>query len=95
MNAVAPGIILSNGMNNYPEGVLEIVSKETHFQNPSCRLGVEEEISSVVTFLLTPASAYVTGTTFRVDGGASLLKSYGSEVFQQESKMPVFVSFRR
>ena len=39
---------------------------------PARRLGTEEEVASTVTFLLSPAAAYITGETVRVDGASSL-----------------------
>ncbi|MFN3294601.1 MAG: SDR family oxidoreductase, partial [Gemmobacter sp.] len=37
---------------------------------PLGRYGTEAEISAAITYLLSPAAAYVTGTCLRVDGGA-------------------------
>lgn len=73
VNAVAPGGILSSGLGNYPEEVQE-VALQTMKEVPAARLGTESEVSAAVTFLLSPAAAYVTGATLRVDGGGSLAK---------------------
>ena len=72
-NAVAPGIILSSGFNNYPEPVLELL-KTLPEQIPAARFGTESEVSSAVVYLLSPAAAYVTGETVRVDGASSLYR---------------------
>jgi citronellol/citronellal dehydrogenase len=74
VNAVAPGAILSSGLTNYPEELHEAAAA-TARQNPSSRLGTESEVAAAVTFLLSPAAAYVTGVTLRVDGGSSLQKA--------------------
>jgi len=39
-------------------------------QVPMQRFGTEAEVSAVIVFLLSPASAYVTGSHYRVDGGS-------------------------
>ena len=41
---------------------------------PAKRLGTESEVSAAVCFLLSPAAAYVTGETLRVDGGSSIYR---------------------
>lgn len=72
MNAVAPGIIYSEqAAANYTgqhKGLLQSAAKRT----PAKRVGVPEEVSAAVCFLLSPASSYTTGATLRVDGGSSL-----------------------
>jgi citronellol/citronellal dehydrogenase len=52
----------------------------------SNRLGTTEEVSSAATYLLSPAAAYVTGVTLRVDGGSSLR---GNDLFQLPEKVGV------
>lgn len=71
INAVAPGIILSTGMNNYPEGVVEAAARLV----PLKRLGSTREVAWSVLHLLSPAGDFITGATMRVDGGASLWNS--------------------
>ena len=67
-NAVAPGIIRTSGTDRYPEELLHIARRST----PWKRLGVSEEVAHLVTFLASPAADYVTGSTYYIDGGASL-----------------------
>jgi citronellol/citronellal dehydrogenase len=74
INAVAPGAILSSGLKNYPEAILR-TAKEAFRKNPASRAGTESEVSAAVCFLLSPAAAYITGATLRVDGGSSLAKA--------------------
>lgn len=73
VNAVAPGFILSSGLASYPLPVQHLAAR-LFKRNPSGRPGTESEVSAAVTFLLSPAAAYVTGETLRVDGASSLLK---------------------
>lgn len=74
VNAVAPGFVLSSGLSNYPAPVQQMAAKLMP-QNPSGRVGTESEVSAAVAFLLSPAAAYISGVTLRVDGGASLQKA--------------------
>ncbi|MGB6762250.1 SDR family oxidoreductase, partial [Mycobacterium sp.] len=39
---------------------------------PLARFGTVDELAGVVTFLLSPAAAYITGAVLRVDGGLGL-----------------------
>ncbi|MAE94469.1 MAG: 2,4-dienoyl-CoA reductase [Deltaproteobacteria bacterium] len=75
VNAVAPGVILSSGMLNYPPEVIARAAKGSRGFPPS-RLGTESEVSAAVAFLLSPAAAFITADTLRVDGGASLYKTH-------------------
>lgn len=73
VNAVAPGIILSSGFHNYPEPV-QAALKMLPAELPAQRFGTESEVSAAVLFLLSPAAAYVSGVTLRVDGASSLYR---------------------
>jgi len=73
VNAVAPGLILSSGFKNYPEPVQEAM-KTLPSQVPARRFGTESEVSAAVVYLLSPAAAYVTGETLRVDGALPLYR---------------------
>jgi len=73
INSVAPGIIASSGLKNYPAPVIDML-KGMKSEIPAKRLGTESEISSVVAFLLSPSAAYLSGQTIAVDGGASLYR---------------------
>lgn len=68
VNCVAPGVILTTGMHNYPPGMIEAAARTI----PMRRLGTAAEVAGAVLYLLSPAGDFVTGTTLRIDGGASL-----------------------
>jgi 3-oxoacyl-[acyl-carrier protein] reductase len=63
VNAVAPGIIETGMTQNIP--FLEEVKKNI----PLKRAGRAEEVASVVSFLLSQDSSYMTGQTLSVNGG--------------------------
>jgi citronellol/citronellal dehydrogenase len=73
VNAIAPGMILSSGFKTYPEPVQELL-KTLPKEVPAGRFGTESEVSAAVAFLLSPAAAYLTGETLRVDGAQSLYR---------------------
>ena len=76
VNAVAPGWVASSGMDTYQGAVRALIPKlKAHV--PLRRLATEAEVSAAIVFLLSPASAFITGVTLQIDGGASL----GSAVF--------------
>jgi citronellol/citronellal dehydrogenase len=69
VNAVAPGIVASSGMDRYPpshrEAILAAPSRV-----PLRRFGTESEIAAAIVYLLSPAAAFVSGACLRVDGAA-------------------------
>jgi len=71
VNAVAPGWIASSGMDAYGPGMAPLL-RTLKDNNPMKRMGLEAEVSSVICFLLSPGSAFVTGITVPIDGGAPL-----------------------
>ncbi|CAL9689059.1 unnamed protein product [Knipowitschia caucasica] len=75
VNAVAPGTIFSKtAMENYKDLGPALFKMSIPF-SPAKRLGIPEEISSAVCFLLSPGSSYISGATLRVDAGQSLYHS--------------------
>ncbi|XP_048389763.1 peroxisomal trans-2-enoyl-CoA reductase isoform X1 [Stegostoma tigrinum] len=75
VNAVAPGVIFSEtAVANYKKLGPELF-KGYIPKIPAKRLGVPEEVSSVVCFLLSPAASFMTGETVKVDAGQSLYQS--------------------
>ena len=72
-NAIAPGLVntpLSSRIVNNP-AALEVSIK----MHPSGRIGEPSDISRMIYFLLNPENSWITGQTFRVDGGLSATKS--------------------
>ncbi|XP_069472901.1 peroxisomal trans-2-enoyl-CoA reductase-like isoform X1 [Ambystoma mexicanum] len=74
INSVAPGTIFSEtAAANYTDGIG--LFKHYIPKIPAKRLGLPEEISPMVCFLLSPAATFVTGETVKVDAGQSLYHS--------------------
>jgi len=69
VNAVAPGWIASSGLDTYPKEI-QAYFKQLHRAVPLQRLGTESECSAAICFLLSPAAAFISGATLRVDGAA-------------------------
>jgi citronellol/citronellal dehydrogenase len=67
VNAVAPGYIASSGMDHYPPEMGPML-REMAKTVPLGRFGTEAETSAGIVFLLSPAAAFISGTTLRIDG---------------------------
>ena len=76
INAVAPGVIHSSGLSNYPPAVQQSILSSSSANIPLRRLGTVREVAATVVFLLSPGSAFITGATIRVDGGGSLYRPH-------------------
>jgi citronellol/citronellal dehydrogenase len=77
VNAIAPGWIASSGLDQYPPEMREHI-RALPKKVPLGRLGTESEISAAITFLLSPAAAFISGSCMRVDGAVPNVKSnYG------------------
>jgi citronellol/citronellal dehydrogenase len=68
INCVAPGIIRSSGLENYPPELVAGVEKNI----PMKRLGTVEEVAHLTLFLASDFASYITGETMYVDGGSRL-----------------------
>jgi citronellol/citronellal dehydrogenase len=67
VNAVAPGYIASEGLDHYPPetaGMMRAMPATV----PLGRFGTEAEMSAAITFLLSPAASFISGSVLRVDG---------------------------
>lgn len=68
INAVAPGIIQSSGLDQYPPDFLKGINSKI----PMKRMGTMDEVAYLVSFLSSPMASYITGETIYVDGGQRL-----------------------
>ncbi len=87
VNAVAPGLVYSSGMATYEEDV-QRAAAATGRKVPLGRIGTESEVSAAVCYLLSPAAAFVTGETLRVDGGGPLLREPPMPVGEAQATAP-------
>jgi len=67
VNAVAPGMVDTEGVRNHPkyDMIIERALKAT----PLRRIGKPEDIANVIHFLVTDAASYITGEVIHVTGG--------------------------
>jgi NAD(P)-dependent dehydrogenase (short-subunit alcohol dehydrogenase family) len=75
VNAVSPGPISTPiyGKLGLPSETVEQIGKAIQEQIPLKRFGTPEEIATVVAFLASDDSSYVTGCELAVDGGRTQL----------------------
>lgn len=72
INAIAPGLIQSTGMDNYPPELVQGLADTI----PMKRLGTTDEVAYLTLFLASPMAGYITGETVYMDGGQRL---YGQQ----------------
>jgi len=72
VNAVAPGFVASSGMDQYDPSFTAQIIPQMAATIPLKRMAEEAEVSAAIIFLLSDAASFITGHTFKIDGGASL-----------------------
>ena len=65
VNAVAPGVVMTEMAETIPEAARNEMLK----QIPLGRFGAPEEIANAILFLCSPLADYITGQTIHVNGG--------------------------
>lgn len=68
INAVAPGLIDTPMLQSVNKGFVEKLLERT----PMGRVAKPEEVAKVIAFLASNDASYVTGQTWRIDGGLTL-----------------------
>jgi len=87
INAVAPGVIESSGLDTYPE-VIQSFFDEARQANLMKRFGTTEDVANAVMFYSSPLSSYISGTTLYVDG-LDHLGGQGMAMYRTMKKMLV------
>ncbi|NUR08720.1 MAG: SDR family oxidoreductase [Nocardioidaceae bacterium] len=75
VNAVAPGEIATEMTGHATEEAFDVDRPG----NPVGRPGHVNEVASVIAFLASPRSSYVTGSSYTVDGGLTLMAAHGHD----------------
>lgn len=91
VNAVAPGIIDSSGLKNYGPAIAPML-KRVAAEVPARRMGTEGEVAAAIVYLLSPAAAYISGTTLKVDGASSLYRLQGYAI-PEHDPWPTYAAF--
>lgn len=65
VNAVSPGVVLTDMMSSFSENDKEMLKEET----PLNTLGTPENIADAVSFLVSDKAKFITGQIFSVNGG--------------------------
>ena len=78
INAVAPGLIASSGLDTYDEPFKAAI-RERPKQIPLGRYGTESEVAAAIVFLLSPAAAFISGVALRIDGAVPHAKRIWSK----------------
>jgi citronellol/citronellal dehydrogenase len=72
VNAIAPGVIHSSGLDTYPEEIRKNTLENAPRQIPLKKLGKVEDVAYLALFLASPMASFITGETVYVDGGQRL-----------------------
>jgi citronellol/citronellal dehydrogenase len=99
VNALAPGYIASSGMDHYPPEagpMLRAMAKTV----PLGRFGTEAETAAGIVFLLSPAAAFISGSTLRIDGARPQVRmgwpmTVASAKAQERASIAPFDGFHR
>ena len=77
LNDIAPGIIVTPLAIDEFNGPRGDFYKNMFAKCPAGRPGTADEVANVAELLMGPAGAFISGSTFLIDGGATASYSYG------------------
>ena len=77
LNAIAPGIIVTPLAIDELNGIRGDFYKNMFAKCPSGRPGTADEVANVAELLMSDKGAFITGSTFLIDGGATASYYYG------------------
>lgn len=84
---------MTSGLDTYEAKDDEFI-RRVPLKVPMQRFGTEAEVSAAITFLLSPAASYITGSCVRVDGGAPNARELWWPTRETEPT-PAFEGFHR
>ena len=94
VNTVAPGAIASSGLDTYDAEHRGYIQHDIAREIPLQRFGTESEVAAAIVFLLSPAAAFITGSTVRIDGGAPNARPIWGKLAESNKSEP-FNGFHR
>lgn len=77
VNAISPGIVITPLALDEIKGERGVFYKNMFLKSPAGRPGVSDEIANVAELLLSEKGAFITGSDFLIDGGATASYFYG------------------
>ncbi|MDE7121877.1 MAG: SDR family oxidoreductase, partial [Oscillospiraceae bacterium] len=78
INGIAPGIIVTPLAIDEFNGIRGDFYKNMFAKCPAGRPGTADEVANVAELLLSDRGAFITGSTFLIDGGATASYFYGA-----------------
>ena len=78
INSISPGIIVTPLAIDEFNGVRGDFYKNMFAKCPAGRLGTADEVANVTELLMSEKGAFITGTDFMCDGGATASYYYGA-----------------
>lgn len=78
LNDIAPGIIVTPLAIDEFNGIRGDFYKNMFAKCPAGRPGTADEVANVAELLMSPAGAFITGSTILIDGGATASFYYGA-----------------
>ena len=78
LNAIAPGIIVTPLAIDEFNGIRGDFYKNMFAKCPAGRPGTADEVANMAELLMSDKGAFITGSTFLIDGGATASYYYGS-----------------
>lgn len=79
LNAIAPGIIVTPLALDEFNGIRGDFYRKMFAQSPAGRPGTADEVANVAELLMTQQGAFITGSTFLIDGVATANYFYGQQ----------------
>lgn len=79
LNSIAPGIIVTPLALDEFNGIRGDFYRKMFAQSPAGRPGTADEVANVAELLMTQQGAFITGSTFLIDGGATANYFYSQQ----------------